>query len=425
MPNQYDQQVIGYEQQRKTAQALRELGMQPTEGQMVSGRYVAPSSTQYLAKILQLYMGNKREKEASKNIETATANKQAKISELLRGMNAPVTEQAGSAPIDSQALLRGAGVTAEVPGGEYLKQAGIQPYHQPIGQQPITSNRQMTQEERLPIIAELSQYDPTAAAMMNAHYEGAATRADNAANRMSERQMMLDAQRLTNQEKSAESEALRREKYAADEKARREGYAQQENMARLIAGLRPPPQEKMISIADSSGNPVLIPQSQAQGATPFNAQTAKIVPQMKQAEVSIQQSLDKAADVYAHPGKASGTGWTAFAQNIPATDAKAFGGQLNQLKSQGFLAAVEQMRGLGALTEAEGKKLTDSIGALDPYQAKSDFDKGLADVANTLYERGKAKGLNLTLPEFARPKKNIGNAPSGGVIRYDSNGNRI
>lgn len=61
------------------------------------------------------------------------------------------------------------------------------------------------------------------------------------------------------------------ERRAEDQRlARQESFKQQEAMARLAAGLRPPPAEKMVAVMGNDGNPVLIPQSQAVGQQPWS-----------------------------------------------------------------------------------------------------------------------------------------------------------
>jgi len=174
-----------------------------------------------------------------------------------------------------------------------------------------------------------------------------------------------------------------------------------EDLVRLTAGLRPAPQEKLVSVLDANGNPTLIPQSQAAGHTPFSPAAQKQIQARPGTETSVQEALNQAAKVYEHPGKRSGTGWTSFMQSVPETNAKAFGANLNTFKAQGFLSAVNAMRGLGALTEKEGDKLVSSIGALDSSQSTKDFDDGLKAATKFLYEKAKASGLNVTLPAFA------------------------
>jgi len=69
-------ELQGIERQRQFAQALQQRGMQTPQGQMVSGRYVAPSFTQYLANAFDVYGGKKGVEEADR--------KQAELAQMLR-----------------------------------------------------------------------------------------------------------------------------------------------------------------------------------------------------------------------------------------------------------------------------------------------------------------------------------------------------
>jgi hypothetical protein len=65
-PIYLDPELQGIERERKLAQALQQRGMQTPQGQMVSGRYVAPSFTQYLANALDVYGGKSGVEQAEK-----------------------------------------------------------------------------------------------------------------------------------------------------------------------------------------------------------------------------------------------------------------------------------------------------------------------------------------------------------------------
>ena len=63
-PDQFNQQQIS--RQQKMAEMLLQQGMQQPQGQMVSGRYVAPSLTQNLAGLANIYMGQRGLEKADK-----------------------------------------------------------------------------------------------------------------------------------------------------------------------------------------------------------------------------------------------------------------------------------------------------------------------------------------------------------------------
>jgi hypothetical protein len=76
-----DQELLGYnpelkdiDRKRKLAELLMQQGMQQPQGQMVSGRYVAPSWTQNLASLYSAYQGNKiNEEQDQKQLQLADA----------------------------------------------------------------------------------------------------------------------------------------------------------------------------------------------------------------------------------------------------------------------------------------------------------------------------------------------------------------
>jgi len=74
--NPYQQDIIGLDRQRQLSQMLLQQGMEQPQGQMVSGRFVAPAFTQRLANLLSVYSGQRGLEEADK--------KQLELAEKLR-----------------------------------------------------------------------------------------------------------------------------------------------------------------------------------------------------------------------------------------------------------------------------------------------------------------------------------------------------
>lgn len=71
-------------------------------------------------------------------------------------------------------------------------------------------------------------------------------------------------------------------------------------------------------------------------------------------------------------------------RNIPGTGAYDVAQKIKTLQSQSFLSSVEKMKGLGQLTEAEGQRLVNSVGALEPGMSEKAFRSEMAKVENTL-----------------------------------------
>ena len=108
------------------------------------------------------------------------------------------------------------------------------------------------------------------------------------------------------------------------------------------------------------------------------------------------QSIDRLKN---HPGLSSAVG-ISFAKlatpgmTVPGTDRADFEAQLDSLKAQTFLPMVQSLRGMGALSDAEGKKLTDAIGTLSTNQSEKAFKESLDRIKADL-EAAKARVPNF------------------------------
>ena len=73
-------EILALERQKKLADLLQSRALEQPQGQMVSGRYVAPSLLQQLAPLANAYMGRK----AGEDVES----RQSKLANLIRGQQA-------------------------------------------------------------------------------------------------------------------------------------------------------------------------------------------------------------------------------------------------------------------------------------------------------------------------------------------------
>lgn len=85
-----------------------------------------------------------------------------------------------------------------------------------------------------------------------------------------------------------------------------------------------------------------------------------------------------------HPGLARSTGLTGKLPTIPGSDSANFQAELETFKSQAFVPMVAQLKGMGALSDAEGRKLTAAVGALDPNMSESAFRASIDRVVNDM-----------------------------------------
>lgn len=74
-----------------------------------------------------------------------------------------------------------------------------------------------------------------------------------------------------------------------------------------------------------------------------------------------------------HKGLSGSVGIRGKLPTIPGTEPANFQAELETFKSQAFIPAVAQLKGMGALSDAEGKKLSAAVGALDPNMGEKAF----------------------------------------------------
>lgn len=119
-------------------------------------------------------------------------------------------------------------------------------------------------------------------------------------------------------------------------------------------------------------------------------------------------ALDIINQIRTHPELRWATGFSAGVGGnaVPGTGRFDFQNLVDQAKSGAFLTAVQEMRGLGALSNAEGGAATQAITRMNTATTTEGFLKALAD-----YERVVAGGLDRAR---ARLSSQQGSAPSAG-----------
>lgn len=115
------------------------------------------------------------------------------------------------------------------------------------------------------------------------------------------------------------------------------------------------------------------------GSKAASEATASAV-QKEGAAASYQQALDSLNIIKTHPGKNAVVGLPNPLQgklpmvSVPGSPAAGFEAQLETFKSQLFLPMVQQLKGMGALSNAEGEKLTAAAGALSTKMSEAEFN---------------------------------------------------
>lgn len=104
------------------------------------------------------------------------------------------------------------------------------------------------------------------------------------------------------------------------------------------------------------------------------------------ARASAENALGLINQLREHPGFSSAVGVSLVPDWLPATDRKGAESIIDQLKGQAFLTAIQQLRGLGALSDAEGAKLQQAAVRLQTGQSEADFKKALSDYESSIKE---------------------------------------
>ena len=101
---------------------------------------------------------------------------------------------------------------------------------------------------------------------------------------------------------------------------------------------------------------------------------------------SFDTAIDTLGTLMTHPGKKDVVGKLTGSTmaRIPGTDAAGFAAQLDTFKAQSFLPQVAALKGMGALSDAEGKKLIDAVGALSTKMKPAEFDAQVNKITNDL-----------------------------------------
>jgi hypothetical protein len=230
----FTEQILGLREQQALAQKLREQGMQAPEGQTVSGVYVAPRNTQYLAQALKTYLGGQDVQQAQQGIKDLMAQRQAENAAFLSGMPKATETQ------------------VEVRTPEMMNQMGPSPLSRALRVNPSV-------EEQLAYAAKAPGINPVDVG--NLAVKGAELQAGREAH-IAEAQLKAQerAQELAQRQADREREQAQRQQDRLDQ-------------MKFAASMRPPAPEPLVAVLGPDDRPIMLPRSQAGGMTPANAQT--------------------------------------------------------------------------------------------------------------------------------------------------------
>ncbi|HFD0357496.1 TPA: hypothetical protein ACF00A_003517 [Acinetobacter nosocomialis] len=127
----------------------------------------------------------------------------------------------------------------------------------------------------------------------------------------------------------------------------------------------------------------------------------------------------------------SGAYWDRLVRQVPGTSENTFAKDIETLKSQVFLAQVEKMRGLGALTDKEGDAIRSSIASLDINQGPKAVQQNLSKIAQQMSAAAKSANRKAQLyatkgqgysPAVTEAAKTLGISPAEAQKFVNENG---
>ncbi|ELM5127859.1 phage DNA ejection protein [Escherichia coli] len=95
-------------------------------------------------------------------------------------------------------------------------------------------------------------------------------------------------------------------------------------------------------------------------------------------------ALDSLNEIEQSPGLSKAVGIRSAFPTVPGSDTANFEARLDTFKAQTFLPMVQSLKGMGALSDAEGKKLSDAVGALSPKMSEKAFRDSIGKIRNQL-----------------------------------------
>lgn len=93
-------------------------------------------------------------------------------------------------------------------------------------------------------------------------------------------------------------------------------------------------------------------------------------------------ALDSLNEIEQSPGLSKAVGIRSAFPTVPGSDAANFEARLDTFKAQTFLPMVQSLKGMGALSDAEGKKLSDAVGALSPKMSEKAFRDSIGKIVS-------------------------------------------
>jgi hypothetical protein len=165
----------------------------------------------------------------------------------------------------------------------------------------------------------------------------------------------------------------------------------------------------------NSGAPVRNVAPQLAGAESAKAQGEMTGKQTASAPADIQaadNALDLVEKIRKHPGRATGTGASSIGNFVWGTSGYDFQNLVEQAKSGAFLTAIQQMRGLGSLSNAEGQTATQAVTRMNTATTEEGFLAAVDDYAK-IVQQGRERAAKRLPGAIQAPTAQPTTQPAG------------
>lgn len=161
---------------------------------------------------------------------------------------------------------------------------------------------------------------------------------------------------------------------------------------------------------DPTAQPRIIPKNLAEAEKQKEVGTAagKAEAAAPSDVTAAQNAADILTSIRNDPALEKSTGMSSIMNSVWGTEGYGFEQKVQQAKSGAFLTAIQQLRGLGALSNAEGQTATAAVTRMNTALRKEDFLAALND-----YEKVVNQGLQAAQGRIQ--SRNVPIAPAGGA----------
>lgn len=220
---------------------------------------------------------------------------------------------------------------------------------------------------------------------------------------------LAQQERLVKERLEAQAELARKDNEAKMERAK-ENNASKAELARISAEGR----SAQNAITNSIREQTLQLRQEA-----ANEKKLAVERQQQGVVASFDSALDTLNTIANHPGKKAAVGFGgAQLSMIPGTDAAGFAAQLETFKAQTFLPQVQALRGMGALSDTEGKKLEAAVGALSQSMKQSEFDAQVVKIRSYLQAARDRIGKSMPSSVSSTPLPASAPTPRSNVVKF-------